>query len=121
MWPTAPHVPTSTCPRRAADARRGRSAVHPTLPDGTTAHPASFRDPRGRVVEHDGRVLRLLDEEGAADWWALRGSQVYADRERRGSIVRTWELARDAWPDALGPEVHVVLEHERLPTVAPPL
>jgi hypothetical protein len=92
------------------------------LPRGVTPLDGSYRDPDARLADAGGRLLRLLDEKGAADWERLAESSLFADAQADGSMVATHALDPDDWPVALlgGEQVAAVLEHERLPDVSPP-
>jgi hypothetical protein len=83
--------------------------------------PASFRDPSGSVLYVDGRVLRGLDAEAAADWRSLAATRFFPRLLREGRAVATEEvdsasLPRDAGLDGFA----LVLEHERIPFVSYP-
>jgi hypothetical protein len=79
--------------------------------------PGSFRDPDSRVFTVDARVLRLLSEQGLADWRALSSSGLLEDVA--GRIVGTREVEADV-PEALHGGVAAVLEHDRIPFVSYP-
>jgi hypothetical protein len=79
--------------------------------------PGSFRDPDSRVFTADGRVLRLLSEQGLADWRALAASGLLDELR----IVGTREVeSADVPDDALHEGVAAVLEHDRIPFVSYP-
>src|ERR1051326_209078 len=69
----------------------------PTVASGL--EPGSFRDPDSRVFTTDGRVLRLLSEQGLADWR---------------------ELSSTGLGDELVGGVAGVLEHDVIPFVSYP-
>lgn len=81
---------------------------------------ASFRDPSGSVFHVDGRVLRALDDRGAADWRALRAAPFFERFTAEGRLVATEEapadLVRASGLDAWA----LVLEHERVPFISYP-
>jgi SAM-dependent methyltransferase len=79
--------------------------------------PGSFRDPDSRVFTGDGRVLRLLSEQGLADWRALSSSGLL--EELQDDVIRTREVEADV-PEALHGGVAAVLEHDRIPFVSYP-
>ena len=83
--------------------------------------PGSFRDPDSRVFTSAGRVLRLLSEQGAADWKALSGSPLFGQLVSEGKLVGTRE-AEDVpvVPDGLHGGVSAVLEHDVVPFVSYP-
>jgi SAM-dependent methyltransferase len=79
--------------------------------------PSSFRDPGGRVVIRDGRVLREVNSIGLACLdAALQSPAVLAEIER-GRFVRTEVLARSEVlsRDDSQNQPAAVLEHERIP------
>jgi hypothetical protein len=77
--------------------------------------PGSFRDPDSRVFTADGRVLRLLSEQGLADWRALEESGLLDELP----VVDTREVEADV-PEALHGGVAAVLEHDAIPFVSYP-
>jgi SAM-dependent methyltransferase len=83
--------------------------------------PGSFRDPDSRIFIADGRVLRLLTEQGLADWRTLSASAAFDELVGDGSLVGTRE-ADDVQnlPDALHGGVAAVLEHDVIPFVSYP-
>src|SRR5207344_700490 len=115
--------------REAARACRGREHAELTTPrhDLETAgalsglEPGSFRDPDSRVFTSNGRVLRLLSEQGLADWRALWASPLFEELEQDGSLVGTREVDDVAQlPDAIHGGVAGVLEHDVIPFVSYP-
>ena len=85
------------------------------------AEPASFRDPASTVVYLDGRVLRGLSKEGAADFEALAAAPFYERAMADGRLVRTVPVAADELPAGLRGDAWVTaLEHERIPFVSYP-
>ena len=91
---------------------------------------ASFRDPSGRVVVHQGRVLRLMNPEGYTTLSTFVQSDVARRLSESGRIVRTELLAEHATLDVLRSldllqfasefEQESVVEHERIPFCAYP-
>ncbi|MGH2996480.1 MAG: methyltransferase, partial [Gaiellaceae bacterium] len=88
---------------------------------GADLEPGSFRDPDSRIVVSDGRVLRLLSEQGLADWRALSSSSLFAELVDEGKLVATQE-AEDvpAVRGGLHGPVAAALEHEVVPFVSYP-
>jgi hypothetical protein len=83
--------------------------------------PGSFRDPDSRIFTTDGRVFRLLSEQGRADWQALAASPLFAELQREGKLVGTRQADGVAEvPAALHGEVAAVLEHDVVPVVSYP-
>ncbi|HSC90110.1 MAG TPA: hypothetical protein VLB86_00500 [Gaiellaceae bacterium] len=80
--------------------------------------PGSFRDPDSRVVVLDGRVLRLLADEGLAGWRALSARPLFAELVAEGKLVGTRE-ASDV-PAAVAAGAAAVLEHDVVPFVSYP-
>ena len=91
----------------------------PTVASGL--EPGSFRDPDSRVFTTDGRVLRLLSEQGLADWRELSSTGLVDELVGEGRLVGTREVEEEA---ALGEAIHGgvagVLEHDRIPFVSYP-
>ena len=91
----------------------------PTVASGL--EPGSFRDPDSRVFTTDGRVLRLLSEQGLADWRELSSSGLVDELVGEGRLVGTREVEEEA---ALGEAIHGgvagVLEHDVIPFVSYP-
>jgi hypothetical protein len=77
--------------------------------------PGSFRDPDSRIFTAEGRVLRLLSEQGLADWRALSFSGLLDELP----IVGTREVEAGV-PEALHGGVAAVLEHDVIPFVSYP-
>jgi hypothetical protein len=83
--------------------------------------PASFRDPASTVVYLDGRVIRGLTKEGAADFETLAAAPFYEQAMASGRLVRTTEVAVEELPaSARGDAWVTALEHERIPFVSYP-
>src|SRR4051812_50044577 len=72
-------------------------------PVASGLEPGSFRDPDSRVFTTDGRVLRLLSEQGLADWRELSSSGLVDELVGEGRLVGTREVEEDA---ALGEAIH---------------
>jgi hypothetical protein len=77
--------------------------------------PGSFRDPDSRIFTANGRVFRLLSEQGLADWRALTASGLLDELP----VVGTREVEADV-PGALHGGVAAVLEHDVIPFVSYP-
>jgi hypothetical protein len=93
--------------------RRGMSAPE--------TEPASFRDPATTVVYSNGRVLRALSTQGAADWSALASSSFFPRLVAEGKAVATAVADADVLPhDEPWSTYPLVLEHERIPFVSYP-
>src|SRR5438094_541615 len=75
----------------------------------------SFRDPAGRLVDVDGRLLRLLRADASPNILSFLQSPFARRLERDGQLVASRvsddELARRSLADGWG----AVLEHERVP------
>jgi hypothetical protein len=81
------------------------------LPEGSwTSEPSSLVDTVGRVIHYDGRVLRGIREEFAADVSAILGA---AERHHwfDHGLVPTWQT------DFATAEFPLILEHQRIPFV----
>lgn len=83
--------------------------------------PLSLRDPAGRLLIADNRILRLVEQNGIDNLRALFDSPTVADWQSRGKFVRTRELPAEDWPTSLGDTRPVaVLEHESVWFVSHP-
>jgi hypothetical protein len=81
----------------------------------TSLEPGSFRDWDSRVYYDNGRVLRVLSEDGLRDWVALSESKVFREAVAERKLVATSRV--DEAPIA---GAAAVLEHERIPFVSYP-
>src|SRR3954464_13835685 len=91
----------------------------PTVASGL--EPGSFRDPDSRVFTTDGRVLRLLSEQGLADWRELSSSGLVDELVGERRLVGTREVEEDAaLREAIHGGVAGVLEHDVIPFVSYP-
>lgn len=77
----------------------------------------SFRDRRGRVFYHEGKVYRWLDAAALADWKKLTSAKNLQSRPRR--LVETREVDAPIAGVTL-PEGGGLLWHERLPLITYP-
>jgi hypothetical protein len=77
--------------------------------------PGSFRDPDSRVFTAGGRILRVLSEQGLADWHELSASGLLDELP----VIGTREVEADV-PEALHGGVAAVLEHDVIPFVSYP-
>jgi SAM-dependent methyltransferase len=85
------------------------------------SEPASFRDPASSVFYSNGRVLRGLSEQGAADWALLAESEFFPRLLADGKAIATTVVDRAALPDdEAWSRYALVLEHERIPFVSYP-
>ena len=79
--------------------------------------PGSFRDPRGRVFTHEGRVFRALSSEGWAAWRQFQGSALFDRLSQSGRVIETREAAGIPLPPG---EWAGVLEHAPVPCLSYP-
>jgi SAM-dependent methyltransferase len=86
----------------------------------TAYEPGSFRDPDSAVFRVDGKVLRGLSGQAAADWDRLRATDFLPRLTESGQIVRTTAYEGDAPPSPRGQAWARVVEHERVPVVSYP-
>jgi SAM-dependent methyltransferase len=86
----------------------------------TAYEPGSFRDPDSAVFTAEGKVLRGLSGQAAADWDRLRATDFFGRLTGSGQIVRTTVHEGDAPPSPRGQPWAQVLEHERIPVVSYP-
>jgi hypothetical protein len=88
---------------------------------GTAAEPASFRDPASTVFYQNGRVLRGLSKDGAADYEVLAATRFFPRALEAGEIVGTTSVPLDSLPEeARRSEWPLILEHQRVPVVSYP-
>lgn len=80
----------------------------------TSADPGSFRDPASRIVAQDGRIVRLLDEKGLAEWHRLASSRFHGRAVSEGRLIASTLIAEP--PDGAAG----ALEHPRLPMITYP-
>jgi SAM-dependent methyltransferase len=86
------------------------------LAGGAEREPGSFRDPASTVFYLDGRVLRGLDEQAAAEWRALQATSFFPRLLEQGRVCRTAPVAAPSGDGGWA----LVLEHERIPFVSYP-
>jgi ribosomal protein L11 methylase PrmA len=82
-------------------------------------HPASFRDPGGRVYECEGRVFRTVMPSAAADFEFVRGTGLLDDLAAEGVVVPTTIMSARL-PTGAAAGARYVLEHPRLPFISYP-
>jgi hypothetical protein len=88
---------------------------------GLGVEPASFRDPASTVFYLDGRVLRGLSKQGAADYEALAATGFFPRALESGEIVATSSVPVEELPvRARSDAWAMVLEHERVPVISYP-
>ncbi len=81
--------------------------------------PGSFRDPGGRILQKDGRILRIVTDRAAADFRWLRDQGLLETFAREGYIVPTREIPA-AELGTRGGRVPHLLEHGRVRFVSYP-
>jgi ribosomal protein L11 methylase PrmA len=81
--------------------------------------PASYRDRRGRVLDLDGRILRVIAADAAEDVAWLEREGLLADLVASRRLIPTWRTEAPA-DVSDGFEATVTLEHERLPFISYP-
>ncbi len=79
----------------------------------------SFRDPAGRVYEHEGRILRTVTAAGATAFAAVRETG-FLDRLVDDGRLVPFSVLSDPELATLFPTAHYVLEHPRLPLISYP-
>lgn len=88
--------------------------------DGVTFEPSSFRDPAGRIVERDGRILRTVTARAADEFVWLRDHGLLDTLMRSGRLVATREAAPVPADVARLDGVRHVLEHQRVRFISYP-
>lgn len=81
--------------------------------------PGSFRDPSGRILHADGRVLRAVFGAGAANFGRARSAGVYAKAIERGRLVAMAELEPEPVAGGVARPCHL-LEHPRIDFISYP-
>jgi hypothetical protein len=89
-------------------------------PPGGSFDPGSFRDPASRVFLTDGRVERLLSEQGERDWEALIATDFFRRAVDAGRLIGTRHepiAASDQGPQELSARFSPAgrLLHDRVP------
>lgn len=87
-----------------------------TAGSGVQREPGSFRDPASTVFYLDGRVLRGLDEDAAAEWRALQDTRFFPRLLEQGKVCPTEQVPAPSGDGTWA----LVLEHERIPFVSYP-
>lgn len=85
----------------------------------TKENQGSFRDPSGRIYEHDGRIFRTVNEVARSSYESARDNGVFVDLEARRRLVSTVEVPVDNWPEGI-PTAAYLLEHERVRLISYP-
>lgn len=85
-----------------------------------TAEPASFRDPDGRVVVDDGRILRGLTDKAITDLTAAREAGLLGRLVEDGLLVDHWPVDREQLSTDLDLAWAGVIESRRLPVMTYP-
>jgi len=84
------------------------------------AIPGSFRDPAGRVCTLEGRIFRLLSEEGADRFRAIESRDFWQHAQSNRTVIQTWRTDIPVSPPDVGFGVADVLEHAALPFISHP-
>lgn len=79
----------------------------------------SFRDPSGRILRQDGKILRAIFDQGVANYAAARDAGIYRRAVSRGRLVDLRETDTSLLA-GIDPALRVVLEHPRLPFISYP-
>jgi len=79
-----------------------------------TFHEASFRDRQARVLDANGRILRVLDAKANSHWQRVSKEEFFRNHVELGHIVESWEVEHgiesQRWV--------ITLEHARIPVVS---
>lgn len=84
-----------------------------------TFNEGSFRDPGGRIVHHESRILRAIFDAGAENYECARDSKVIDGAIQRGRLLGA-EPIDPGGLAAIVPDVRHWLEHPRLDFVSYP-
>lgn len=79
----------------------------------------SFRDPSGRVFEHEGHIYRTVHEFGRTAYETVRGAEVVERLIADGSLISAKEVERQSWPADIGGSAYL-LEHPVVPFISHP-
>jgi SAM-dependent methyltransferase len=74
----------------------------------------SFRDPAGAVLHYRNRILRTVNDAGAADLEAFLATGVAREAMESGKLIRSVRISPGEFPD-LALDTDHLLEHERIP------
>lgn len=95
------------------------------IPFSESNHSASFRDPSGRLLVIDGRVIRLVNQSGITDLEAFLTTKTAKLFQESGRLVRTKKLEESEVKSIIDgrsfrnliedTQYAVALEHERIP------
>jgi SAM-dependent methyltransferase len=78
---------------------------------------ASFRDPGGTVIQHDGRILRVVYTHAAAGLNAFLKTSAAREAMDAGKLIRSVRISPSELP---GIETDYLMEHERVPFASYP-
>lgn len=82
-------------------------------------HPSSYRDPAGRVLVQDSKILRVVTHNGAPDYERVRDSGAARTLTASGRLIDAREIDRCVLGDAAN-EAAYVLEHSRVDPITYP-
>lgn len=80
---------------------------------------ASFRDPRARVVEHEGKIFREIYDRGVSDYLEVLRSSFYSQAEKNRWLVAGVQVAKDE-RSLFSESAQIILQHEKVPFVSYP-
>lgn len=81
--------------------------------------PGSFRDPSGRVLWQDGKILRAIFEQGAENYRAACDAGVYRRAVERGQLIDLKEIDASVLK-GIDPSLKAVVEHPRITFISYP-
>jgi SAM-dependent methyltransferase len=85
-----------------------------------TPHPASFRDPRGFIFEHDGVLYRQVNDAGREGYEALLSSGLYEELIAKRLMVAHVEVEAPAAGSIAAPGAFRILQPDLIPFVSHP-
>src|SRR5256885_5695301 len=88
--------------------RHMSTATTEKLADAAPPLVASFRDPAGRLLTVDGRIIRVVKDEGLRDLRAFLASKAGRKLMAAGKVVRTEFLDPESDPVYASPEVQAL-------------
>ena len=86
-------------------------------------HPASYRDPGGRVYEYDSRILRVLSLQSAGEFAYIRDSGLLRQLIHEEKLIECTELNADSVDYRFEDQTerpNLLLEHPRIPFISYP-
>ena len=94
-------------------------AMSTTIKAASDVVPGSFRDPKGRVYNVDGKIYRALTASGCRDWDLVVSTELPKSLEEQGKLV-PWKKVDIDLPTFSNDPIVKVLEHPPIPYISYP-